>query len=105
MEKTVTKRYYIKYTFDPENKMLTWKDFSEDAKNERPKYGKVMHLTGRKYYITYPGKHTQEKLNDAYCLLKKFYADKLNKAAKELDNAANALSFFYTATIGESDGA
>lgn len=105
MEKTAAKRYYIRYTFDPENKMLTWKGFSEDIKNKPvPKYGKVTHLTGRKYYIIYPGKHTQEKVYDAYCLFKKFYAEKLNKAAKELNNAANALSFFYTPTIGDSDG-
>lgn len=80
---------YIKYTFDPDNKMLTWKKVESTS---MPEVNKVTHLTGRKYFIVVPGKHAYpEQKETVMKMFMDFYIEKLKKASDELGKSASSI--------------
>lgn len=83
---------YIKYTFDPENKMLVWNIFEESDECKVPKFGKVTHATGRKYFVAYPGNKNNPRIEaTAKRALLKFYIEKLKSSANDLNKAAHSV--------------
>ena len=80
---------YIKYTFDPDNKMLIWKKVESTS---MPEINKVTHLTGRKYFVVVPGKHAYpEQQESVMKMFMDFYLEKLKKASDEVGKSATSI--------------
>ena len=85
---------YIKYTFDPDNKMLTWKKVESTS---MPEVNKVTHLNGRKYFIAVPGKRSYpEQQESVIKMFMDFYLEKLKKASDELGKSATSFELLHS---------
>lgn len=100
------KELYLKYIFDPDAGKISCKRCSEDHE-KAPKYGRVYHLSGKRYFVAYAGTlNTPNKFSLATFAFRDFYASKLKDAAEDIKKAASGLEFFssYISTIGELEG-